>query len=383
MKKCASNFRNNFHYPLGNSGSYRLISGFSLVEIMVAVVIGMLGIIVMMQVFASYEGQKRTTSGGDDAQNAGAIALYQVQRDIRQAGYGLNAFKLIGCNVTLPETISSNVKIPFVPVRINPPGITGDAHTDTVMIVMGGANGAPEGSVVTAQLLQNNYTVDSIAAFLAGDMVVAEPTSRPTTCDLTMEQLTAVVNPNVSVATGVTGMLKGTLYNFGQLPKIRVYRVWKGVLTVCDYWKDNCADASSADNAAVWAPIGDGIVSMRAQYGSDISVPMDGAIDLYNQELPTTSSSDNCNLLRVSALRIVLVAKNGQPEKTEVTTAPPLWRGSVVSATDAVPPVNGESLAINLDQYTDWKYYRYKIFQTVIPLRNITSVVKEGKSAGC
>ncbi|MCX7179106.1 MAG: prepilin-type N-terminal cleavage/methylation domain-containing protein, partial [Proteobacteria bacterium] len=55
--------------------------GFSLVEIMVGMVIGMLGIIVMMQIFALAEGQKRSTTGGGDAQNTGAIALYGLQRD--------------------------------------------------------------------------------------------------------------------------------------------------------------------------------------------------------------------------------------------------------------------------------------------------------------
>ena len=51
------------------STMHRLSAGFSLVEIMIGMVIGMLGIIVMMQIFALSEGQKRTTTGGGDAQN--------------------------------------------------------------------------------------------------------------------------------------------------------------------------------------------------------------------------------------------------------------------------------------------------------------------------
>jgi type IV pilus assembly protein PilW len=58
---------------------------------MVAMVIGMIGIIIMMQVFASAEGQKRTTTGTGDAQSNGAMAIYTLQRDIREAGYGFNA----------------------------------------------------------------------------------------------------------------------------------------------------------------------------------------------------------------------------------------------------------------------------------------------------
>ena len=51
-------------------------AGFSLVEVMVAMVIGLLGIIVMMQMFSVFEGQKRTTTGGDDANSSGAVSLY-------------------------------------------------------------------------------------------------------------------------------------------------------------------------------------------------------------------------------------------------------------------------------------------------------------------
>ncbi len=67
--------------------SHRHEQGFTLVEIMVAMVIGMLGIIIMMQMSSMFESQKRTTTGGDDALNAGAIALYGLQQSAQQAGY--------------------------------------------------------------------------------------------------------------------------------------------------------------------------------------------------------------------------------------------------------------------------------------------------------
>jgi len=83
--------------------------GFSLPEIMIGMVIGMLGIVIIMQMSSLFENQKRTTSGGDDAQNNGAIALFGLSRDIKQAGYGfssanygLSAHALIGRNLVTP-----------------------------------------------------------------------------------------------------------------------------------------------------------------------------------------------------------------------------------------------------------------------------------------
>jgi len=75
-------------------------AGFSLVELMVAMVIGLLAIIVMMQMFSVFEEQKRTTTGGDDALSSGAIALNSMQQDIEQAGWGLSSVRVLGCNIT-------------------------------------------------------------------------------------------------------------------------------------------------------------------------------------------------------------------------------------------------------------------------------------------
>ncbi|MBK8577810.1 MAG: prepilin-type N-terminal cleavage/methylation domain-containing protein [Candidatus Accumulibacter sp.] len=80
-----------------NTAAMARPGGFTLVEVMVAMVIGMIGIIIMMQVFRLAEGQQRTTTGTGDAQSNGAMAIYTLQRDIRQAGYGFNAMNALGC----------------------------------------------------------------------------------------------------------------------------------------------------------------------------------------------------------------------------------------------------------------------------------------------
>ncbi|MGB8856654.1 MAG: prepilin-type N-terminal cleavage/methylation domain-containing protein, partial [Burkholderiales bacterium] len=55
-------------------------SGFSLVEVMVGLLIGLLGTIVIFQVFSISEGQKRTTTSGNDANQSGVFALYTLER---------------------------------------------------------------------------------------------------------------------------------------------------------------------------------------------------------------------------------------------------------------------------------------------------------------
>lgn len=111
------------------------VQGFSLVEIMVGMVIAMLGIIIMMQMFSLFEGQKRTTTGGDDAQNAGAIAMYGLQQDIQQAGYCFSA--------TRPTLAAVGT---LSPVMIDVATLNGikDANTNTLLISFGNDACQPE-----------------------------------------------------------------------------------------------------------------------------------------------------------------------------------------------------------------------------------------------
>jgi type IV pilus assembly protein PilW len=78
----------------------RRASGFTIVELMVGMLIGLLAIVVMFQIFAVSEGQRRTTTGAGDAQQNGVTSLYLMERDARMAGYGTSYFRLLGCSVT-------------------------------------------------------------------------------------------------------------------------------------------------------------------------------------------------------------------------------------------------------------------------------------------
>jgi len=342
----------------------RRSSGFSLIELLVGLVIGMIAVIVMMQVLSVSEGHKRTTTGGNDAQNNGAIALYGLQRDLRQAGYGFNAFSVIGCNVTLRAGVTANS---LGPVVINHASIpAGDANTDTLLVTYGSTNDGPEGDRIEAQPGQTTYTLAGFTStggtpsFAAGQSVIAQSATRPSPCTLSVEAVTAVVNSNVSVGTGVLGVTGGALFNLGQAPNVLAYAIRNGNLTVCNYMVNNCGGAF---NATHWVPLASNVVSLRAQYGRDTSASMDGTVDVFDQTQPATA----CAWMRMRAARVVVVARSAQLEKDNVTTVAPTWAGS-----GATP--------INLSNDGNWQRYRYKAFETVAPLRNMAWT---GVQPGC
>lgn len=348
--------------------------GFSLIEILVGLVIGLLGMLIMMQVFTVTESGKRSTSGGDDAQTGGAIALYSLQRDIRQAGYGITNIRIIGCSVLLPN---GRTLTAMAPVTINHASIPpGDASTDTLLVVSGSGNGAQEGDGITAQpsgTYPRTYSVQTITAFRAGDMVIAQtPNLGPVTpCNLTMEAITTITGGtnNVNVATGVASTANGYIYNMGQTPHMVAYAVRNTVLTSCDLWVADCSATSNVNNPAIWTPIASNIVSLRAVYGKDTTTPMDATIDAYDQTTPTTA----CGFSKVFSTRIVLVARNATFDKAELTTTAPTWMESGTAA-------------ISLEDNDEWTHYRYKVFQTEVPIRNVIStgvVPSVGGGAPC
>src|SRR4051812_22699206 len=79
LKAAGMNRRNDF----------RRARGFGIVEVLVAMVVGMLAVAAITAVFWSSEAQKRTITSGADASENGLVALSPLERDARVAGLGL------------------------------------------------------------------------------------------------------------------------------------------------------------------------------------------------------------------------------------------------------------------------------------------------------
>jgi type IV pilus assembly protein PilW len=343
-------------------------SGFSLIEIMVGMVIGLLAIIIMMQVFAVSEERKRTANAGSDAQNSAVIALDGLQRDIGQSGYGFSMTRLLGCNLQLPF----GAPVPLAPVIINPPVAVipaGDANTDTLLVSYGLGNDQPEGYNVLSQS-GTTYTLIGTTMLRVGDRVIAAPAA----CGATLV-LGTVQAVNASVVQLSTSAAGTGLFNLGATPRFFAYAVRNGNLVVCDYMAANCGDATAATlaNPAIWRLVAENIASLRAQYGQDTSgPPMDGTVDTYTQTTPVNA----CQWARTPAIRLALVARSAQFEKENVTLAAPQWSGS----TSPTPVVIG--VPTNPDGTPDalWQRYRYRVFETVVPIRNVAWM---GVVSGC
>jgi type IV pilus assembly protein PilW len=399
-------------------------SGFTLVEVLIAMLIGVIGIVVMMQTFAVSEGFKRTASSGTDAQINGAVALYMLEREIRVAGYGMNGY-LPAIGAAPNNTYCSTVRVwnnatgtgkdmRILPFEINPAGIpAGDANTDVIVIGFGTSDSVVAGvqaDQVGGTVLGDFNVSSGKDGFRAGDLVVSvQPgtlVTDPASCVL--HEMTAVsaaagacgatiypelkhgttsyksvyaacgfVTPKYNSSAGIkdaggatvpvvklaTG---GQLFNLGN-PSLKAYAIRGGNLTWCDLLASDCT------NVANYIVAVNDIVSLRAVYGRDTTAVQDFQVDVWDRTpLPTLADA-----ARVMAVTLEVTARSALKEKPSV--------GTTCNATaDATKPdkvqdwlgatVPGAGINVNPSNLPagDWACYRHKLYQTRVPIRNMT-----------
>jgi type IV pilus assembly protein PilW len=74
----------------------------------------------------------------------------------------------------------------------------------------------------------------------------------------------------------------------------------------------------------------------------------------------------------VQSVRLALVAQSGQYEKDNVTTANPVWDvGTAVPVAGSVACGASKCITLAVNGPADWQHYRYKVYDVVVPLRNM------------
>lgn len=353
------------------------LAGFSLVEIMIAMVIALLGTIIIFQVFSVSEGIKRTTTSGGDAQQNGLLALVTIERNARMAGYGINFAQLLNCTVLAHDEGPPvrNYTFPLLPAQI---GVGAANAPVSISFVFGNSNNvlAPAKLTASSAALDTMFKIDNRFGFNNGDLIIAAEVGAAKNC--TMRQVTdlpAAATDTVTNASGSytnasgnsvparfnnaggigiaynswdnTAQSGGRLYDVGPAPSILTYSVQNGQLVMQNFL-----------TSTVGSPIADGIVQLQAMYGWD-SIG-DGIVHTWTSTMPATATATDWS--RVLALRIGLVARSSLMERPNATTG-------LCDTTTVQPTWTGGTMTISTDP--NWMCYRYRVFETTVPLRNV------------
>ena len=393
-----------------NAISQRRVRGFSLVELMVSVVIGLLAILFATRIMTDGARGKDAAMGGSDSMQNGMLAMFQISGDAEQAGFGLNDPLITGCNTVFSDSqgyalapaLRDGVPIsPLAAAVIQP----GGAGPDRLTLYAGGATGGATTLRVTQNYIGGNtITVDRRpwGYFALGDVIVVAPEQAGEDC--AMAQIS--VDPDTQPPTP-TQLQFGSVeqrFNRGQLDvdydgnTTRVFNLGPGARLAFHTWsvergylRLRATDmAGAARNSQ---PVADNIVMLKAQYGFDTRVATDfkpglgTQIGQWSSEM-IDADGDGVNggagdYGRIVALRIAVVARGKNPERpvldadgepvctatVEVEDREPvyLFNSALPEGVDAAPVK--VDLAVDGDP-VDWQCYRYRVFETIVPLRN-------------
>lgn len=347
---------------------YTRARGFSIIEIMVGLAIGLASLLAIYQLYAVSEGRRRTAAATSEAQSAGALALFAIERDIRSAGLGFAGMDSshFGCNVQAKAPVAA---FPLVPVRIESGGTE-------LRVLTGSSNNMFAGARYTAST-PGTFTMEkSNAGFQAGDVIVGisdTPATNGNQCFLM--EVTAgagtlqagpggAADPQVPIAAnrvdhGTTRYKnfytdeavdprfnsttisppdgsEGALHSLGPAPNLNVWRLLGGQLK-----RQNLLEPQSVEVA-----VANDVLDFRAEYGFADDT---GQINNWGLTQPADWS-------RVIAIRIAVLVRSSQYEKEAVTNASPRW-------------ANGEK-EFDMSSISDWQHYRYRVYESVVPLRN-------------
>ncbi len=343
--------------------------GFSLIELMVGMTIGLLAGIIIIQVMSLFEAQRRTTTGSADAQTNGGIALYAISRELQMAGYPLipTTDSALECTtVTYGGTGITNI----TPVVIAEGVATSTVSaSDSITIRFGDGEMGGTTSRIKGAAVAGVVPVDTSLG--CRTPTVERPVeitliSNGATCAISKSTAKSdAAGANTVTLEDTTGTVSGA--------NLACLGDWNEVTYAVNPATGNMDRTVVRNGVSTTAPSVVGVVNIQAQYGISASANSNQVTAWVDPSGGTWAAPTLANRNRIKAVRIAVVARNAKIENTAVsaacsstTAAAPTgvcaWAGTAASPAPVVDLSPGDA---------NWARYRYRVFETIIPLRNV------------
>lgn len=347
--------------------------GLSLVEVLVALFIGLLTVLAVVNLMSLVSARQRAVRAGDDAQTNALLGLDYMMQDLRMAGLGLSVNELQSCTSLFsyfgPASGTAPASIPdfsTAPVTITDGGSGSDA---IIVRFAEGVRGIRAANLVGDMTTPaDNLVVDTPFGFRTNDLVMvtnsagqcalrqitgAIPSSPPYTLAAASSG-TATYNPPAAVAAGTPtwptflGATVGArVYDLGSFTHHR-YAVASGALVLRNL------------NVATDTPIAADIVDLQAQYGVS-ATPGSGTITQWVNATGAWATPTLTDRKRILAVRLAVVARGAERSISDVSPASiDLWPAAV----------SGQTSAVQTFTVPD-RRFRYRVLRSVIPMKNL------------
>lgn len=323
--------------------------GFSLIELMVGLTIGLFGMLIVTQVLIVSNSYRLTTVAAGEAQSIGNLGLYTIEREVRQGGFGLVSQNVLNCTMNgydndrgasftgtlMPVNISDTASPDGVSDTLEVAYATGNSRMSRVLLSQTYAGGDND------LVLQNRFGFTVGSLFLLAEVgktctlgqITALPTVDPSNIT---HASTARFNKSGGIGVSYSANV-GELYDLGSGFAFNAYSVNANHELV--------QDSLLTGQTLV---IADNVLAFKAEYGSDTN--NDGTVDTWNRTPPADATAWQS----VTNIRMGVAVKSPKRERAVVSGDVTLWPGGPVI------PVAGED-----------RYYRYRVYSSIVPLRNI------------
>jgi type IV pilus assembly protein PilW len=356
--------------------------GVGLVETMVGLTLGLIMTLIITQVWGTFEAQKQRTISGASTQVNAVISMTQMEQDLRSAGAGLADSASFNCVTTYSYYSSGTSSISPIPAyagNLAAVQITdGGAGPDTLTVKRAGdlLGALPATLSQTMPASSSELNLNFTTGYANGDLVLAidGTTGNCTVMMVTQVQAAALKlqhNPGGTVTYNPDVAYQNTnawpaytsgakIARVGQLVS-HTYAVVANQLTL--------TDLSNPLTTATSVLTGD-VVDLQAQYG----IANAGSQDVNAWVSATAASGWNVlnavKIRRIKAVRVAIVVRSPKKEAGNVTAGCTNSSGVVVNANGPCVWADSEPVS-NLSANTDWKRYRYRVYQAIVPLRNV------------
>jgi type IV pilus assembly protein PilW len=391
--------------------------GMTLIELMVALTIGLGITLAISSVLIASENHKRVTTSTNDAQQTGSYGYYALDKALRGAGSALaeSAFPtdvgVLGCHlnsgvapIIFPRAAA--FPVPFAaflggaagtlnvaPVLIGK-NQSQDGVSDVIMVMSGSGSAGGVSRQITGGGTATTAILDNIVGFANNDLVLV---SQSGVADCMIEQVATVTPPTPTLnlggvyytataastsMAGLAGSTSSYVTPLGNAVANNVQFMLFGVdnnrtLFSYDLLQNlNLVGGVGGDSAQA---IADGVVQMNALYGVDTNG--DGIQDAWagpgdaGWDINTVMNSPTL-MKQIVSVRIALVVRGEYYDTTRdaagtpIPVSPPTL--TIFNGLNNGPNfTGGTSLAQTINLNATEQQFRYRVFEFTVPLRNM------------
>ncbi len=377
--------------------------GMTLIELLVAMAIGVGVVLAVSTLLVAGENHKRTTTSTNDADQAGSYAFYALDKALRAAGSAIaeSAYPadrgVLGCKLNaaaiLPRTTAfpapfstafltgTTANLRVAPVLIGK-NQSDNAASDVLVVMSGSGADGGVSRAINGPGSATSLVLESTTGFSTSDLVLV---SQSGVTDCLAEEVGTITAPTLNVggttyytATGTATTLatfssstSTYVTPLGNAAANNVQFTLFGVgtdntLYSYDLLQNQALVQGSGGNVS--EAITDGVVQMNAIYGIQSPTapatlgawagPGDAGYDI------TTVMTTPATMESIIAVRVALVVRGEYYDKNPVSPATLTIFSGYVNA-------GGTSLAQIINLNATQQHYRYRIFEFTVPLRNM------------